>query len=160
MPAYASTQPDSSKADKPGADAEADETALKHLRTYLSTTDALLPHVDGSHSPVLVTSTDLSEKGPQILYANQAYCEMMGYSLGEILGDILSVFHGPETDAVAVKKMREELMRTGFAKAELVRYRKNGESFRSYVTASRMSDDAPGPGVFLFVEHKVPKRPV
>ncbi len=158
MPAHASAHPDSrgGSEDALAADGDADQTALSHLRTYLSTADALLPHINGSHSPVLITSTDLSSKGPQILYANQSFRELVGYGLVEMLGDTPDLFEGPDTDADAVQALRQELLRTGFAKAEMVHYRKNGDAFRSYVTASRMSDDAPGPGVFLFVEHEVP----
>ena len=157
MPGHASAQPvpNGGTEDTAAEDSDSHQTALAHLRTYLATADALLPHIDGSHSPVLITSTDLSRQGPQILYANQAFQEMVGSQLGEILGDTLEIFQGPETDTDDLQAMRQELIRTGFARAELVRYRKNGDAFNAYVTASRMSDDAPGPGVFLFVENEV-----
>ncbi len=158
MPAHASAHPQSHGPTVVVADADAEEVALKHLKTYLASAEALLAHIDGSHSPVMITTTDISRQGPQILYANQAFCEMLGYELGELLGETLSLLHGPDTDPDAVQVMRQELLRTGFAKTELLRYRKNGDGFRSYVTASRMRDEAPGQGVFLFVENELPAR--
>jgi len=158
MPAHAAAHPESLGPKVAAADGDAEETALKHLKTYLASAEALLAHIDDSHSPVMITITDIAGEGPQILYANQAFRDMLGYELGEILGDTLSLFHGPDTDPDAVKAMRKELLHTGFAKTELVRYRKNGDSFLSYVTASRMRDEAPGQGVFLFVENEVPTR--
>jgi|GEM_PF-1750791 len=160
MPAHASAHPESQSPGVTATDGDAEETALKHLKTYLASAEALLAHIDGSHSPVMITTTDIGGDGPQILYANQAFRDMLGYGLGELLGDTLSLFHGPDTDPDDVKAMRQELLRTGFAKTELARYRKNGDSFLSYVTASRMRDEAPGQGVFLFVENEVPTRAI
>lgn len=139
--------------DKGSGDAR--DTALVHLRTYLATADALVAQLDGSYAPVLVTSTDLSKDGPQILYANDAFLEMTGYDLDELLGMPTALLYGPDAGSEAVETLREELLQTGFAKAELPRYRKGGERFKSYITVSRMSDKAPGPGVFLFVEHEM-----
>ncbi len=157
MPAQVAPTPVSRGAVEDAVSGDAEEIALAHLKTYLATAEALLAHIDNSHSPIMITSTDLGRDGLRILYANRPYRKMVGYDLDEILGESTNIFAGPETDTDALQEQREELLRTGFTKTELVRYRKGGEGFRSYVSVSRMSDEAPGPGVFLFVEHKVPK---
>ena len=63
---------------------------------------------------------------PRILHANQAFCELCGYSLAELAGRSLELLHGPGTDPAAVDGMLEAILNGRPARSELLYQRRDG----------------------------------
>ncbi len=86
--------------------------------------------VERALDAVLVTSADLTRPGPTILYANDAFCAMTGYSRDELVGHSLRMLQGPATEAQAFRRMRRAVARGKPFQDEVVSYRKDGSPCR------------------------------
>ena len=71
----------------------------------------------------------LSTGGYPILYVNEAFTNMTGYSFDEIKGKSLKFLIGPNTDENERVKLREAMESGIPARMEVINYKKNGEQF-------------------------------
>ena len=79
---------------------------------------------------VLVTRAEPLEKtGPEILWCNQAFSDMTGYSREEVIGKTPRILQGPNTERAATKRLGEALRRWEAGEAEILNYRKDGSTF-------------------------------
>ena len=79
---------------------------------------------------VLITEIEpIDEPGPRILYANEAFTRMTGYSLEEVLCKTPRILQGSKTDRVELNKIRAALSRWEPVTVELINYRKDGSDF-------------------------------
>ena len=79
---------------------------------------------------VLVTRAEPLEKtGPEILWCNQAFCDMTGYCREDVIGKTPRILQGPNTERAATKRLGEALRRWEAGEAELLNYRKDGSTF-------------------------------
>lgn len=70
---------------------------------------------------------DLPER--HILYVNEAFSKMTGYSSEEITGKSITLLHGPGTGRAELDKMRSALEQWKEVRLELINYRKDGSEF-------------------------------
>ena len=83
-----------------------------------------------ANDAILVTEAEpVDEPGPRILYANQAYLKMSGYTLEEVLGQTPRIMQGPDTDPSSRDKIRRALKRWKPVVVEMLNYRKDGTQF-------------------------------
>lgn len=69
-----------------------------------------------------------------IVYANEAFCEMVGYSEEEILGRNGRFLHGAKTDQEVSRQIRECTATNKAGTFEIVNYRKDGRPFWNEIT--------------------------
>lgn len=89
---------------------------------------------------VLVTTAELNEPGPQILYVNSAFTCMTGYSVQDLLGKSPRILQGPDTDRPMLARLRETLEAGKDFIARTINYRKNGEPFEIEWIISHLRD--------------------
>ena len=91
--------------------------------------DLLIGAVSQAASAVMITDAELDEPGPRILFVNQAFEEMTGYTKDEVIGQTPRILQGPRTDRDVLNRLREDLStgRPFFGNA--VNYRKDGTEF-------------------------------
>jgi PAS domain S-box-containing protein len=65
--------------------------------------------VENANDPMIVTTPDLAQPGPFIVYVNRAFTRLTGYSANEVLGQSPRLLQGPLTDRTEMKRMRAEL---------------------------------------------------
>lgn len=70
--------------------------------------------------------TDLSKT---ILWTSRNFLTMTGYSHRETVGQTPRMLQGPDTDQATVVRVRESLRQADSVKAEMINYRKGGESY-------------------------------
>jgi PAS domain S-box-containing protein len=88
---------------------------------------AILDYID---DVILVTEAEpVDEIGPRIIYVNQAFEKMSGYSLSEIFGKTPRIFQGEKTADTDRKKIREALKKWDPITIELVNYTKSKREF-------------------------------
>lgn len=86
--------------------------------------------VEQANEAVLITdSASRGEPGHQIVYANDAFEEMTGYSETEILGKTPRILQGPETDQAVLDSLQNVLESGEKWEGEAVNYRKDGTPF-------------------------------
>ncbi|CCH55570.1 Blue-light-activated protein Includes: RecName: Full=Blue-light-activated histidine kinase [Fibrisoma limi BUZ 3] len=71
----------------------------------------------------------LTDPAKTILWTSNNFLSMTGYIPGEVLGQTPSILQGPDTDARTLRRVRESLQREESVKADLLNYRKDGESY-------------------------------
>ena len=67
--------------------------------------------------------------GRQILYVNEAFTNMTGYTYEEAVRNTLRILRGPRTSHAALNKMRIALEQVEPVRVELINYRKDGTEF-------------------------------
>jgi len=86
--------------------------------------------ITNTSESVVITEAEPNElPGRKVLYVNQAFTKMTGYSEEEIIGKTLGFLNGPKTDQQKREQLRESMKRYETGVIEIVNYRKSGESF-------------------------------
>ena len=86
--------------------------------------------VVNTNDAVLITEAEpIEEPGPCILYANEAFTRMTGYTLEEVLGKTPRILQGPKTDRAQRNRIRVALSRWEPVTVEVINYRKDGSEF-------------------------------
>ena len=84
-------------------------------------------HVDEA---VLITTTELDPPGPEIVYVNDGFCRMTGYTANEVIGRTPRILQGPKTDRAQLDRLRRLLSRgEPFDGRNVVNYRKDGSEY-------------------------------
>lgn len=87
----------------------------------------------------VVINSQLDEQ--PILYANQAFYDMTGYSENDVLGRNGSFLHGEKTDKVISEKIRKCTLSDKADTFEIVNYHKNKNPFWNEITIQPISVD-------------------
>ena len=83
-----------------------------------------------ANDAILITEAEpVDEPGPRILYANEAYLRMTGYTLDEVLGKTPRIMQGEDTDPASRDEIRRALKRWKPVVVELLNYHKDGTPF-------------------------------
>jgi len=78
---------------------------------------------------VVVTSTELDEPGPAIVYVNAAFTRMTGYLPEEVIGKNPRFLQGPKTTRKTLDRLRAQLQKGEAFEGEDINYRKDGSEF-------------------------------
>ncbi|GGM30537.1 PAS domain S-box protein [Haloarcula argentinensis] len=92
-------------------------------------------------APVGVTITDPNRPDNPLIYANDHYRELTGYSLPELLGKNCRILQGENTDSEPVDALRDAIDAGEQVSVELRNYRKDGTEFWNRVRIAPVRDD-------------------
>jgi len=109
-----------------------EEHHLKLLESVITnTTDA-----------VLITEAEpFDEPGPRILYVNEAFTKMTGYTSDEVIGKTPRILQGPKTDKRELIKLGECMRLWESCEVTLINYKKSGEEFWINFTLNPVADE-------------------
>lgn len=85
--------------------------------------------LDQSYNAVLLTDAHSGDDGHRIVFANQAFLRMTGYSEEELMGRNPRLLQGPETDRAVIDRLRQCLRDGIFFQGSAVNYRKDGRPY-------------------------------
>jgi diguanylate cyclase (GGDEF)-like protein/PAS domain S-box-containing protein len=88
-----------------------------------------LAMLDQSYNAVVITTPLLDGDHPKILYVNNAFTKMSGYTKEEIIGKTPRILQGDKTDKVLLAQLKETLLRREHFEGETVNYRKDGAEY-------------------------------
>jgi len=86
--------------------------------------------VEAAGEAILITTADLDEPGPTILYANPAFVRLTGYHSEEAVGRSPRFLQGPRTERAALDAARGSLTAGEAFQGEAFNYRKDGSTYR------------------------------
>ncbi|HEU4457518.1 MAG TPA: histidine kinase famiy protein [Methylibium sp.] len=89
--------------------------------------DIFFAAVETTRMPMLIT--DPRRPDNPIVFANQAFLHMTGYTPAELIGRNCRFLQGPETDPATVDAVREAVLSQREIATEILNYRKDGSSF-------------------------------
>ncbi|SFV06964.1 PAS domain S-box-containing protein [Methylobacterium sp. 174MFSha1.1] len=86
--------------------------------------------VEATGEAILITTAELDEPGPVIVYANPAFTKLSGYDAAEAVGRSPCFLQGDGTDRVALDRTRASLEAGEAFQGEALNYRKDGTAYR------------------------------
>lgn len=100
--------------------------------------------IERSTDAVIVTGTDPIDhpEGPQIIFVNEAYERMTGYSREEVIGKTPRILQGTKTDRKELDKLRKAIENGEPGNAELINYKKSGEEFWTSISIFPIRDNS------------------
>ncbi|NMT64422.1 PAS domain-containing protein [Marinobacter orientalis] len=78
---------------------------------------------------VMVTEATADHKNSVIVYVNQAFSNLTGYSAEEVLGKTPGLLQGPETESGVKERLAEDLKNNRTFHGTTINYRKDGSAF-------------------------------
>ena len=102
-------------------------------------TDIFFAAVKTTRMPMIVT--DPSKPDNPIIFCNEAFTFMTGYTEEEILGTNCRFLQGPETDREVVGQLRAAIAKREEVAVEILNYRKNGSTFWNALFVSPVYGD-------------------
>lgn len=121
--------------------------AKDRARWDLATAGAMTHSVRHAQIPLCIS--DPKQQDNPIVFANQAFLDLVGYSEEEILGKNCRILQGQETTEESVKFVRAALDERRVDTIELVNYRKDGTAFINALQIGPILDDD-GELIFYF----------
>jgi PAS domain S-box-containing protein len=104
-----------------------DDTAEKEKEQHLKLLESVITNTPDA---VMITEAEpLDHPGPRILYVNEAFTKMTGYSSEEVIGKTPRILQGPKTDKDELKRLGEAIRKWQSYETTLINYKKNGEEF-------------------------------
>jgi diguanylate cyclase (GGDEF)-like protein/PAS domain S-box-containing protein len=107
---------------------------------------------------VIVTDANLELPGPSIIYVNNAFTKMTGYTKEEVIGKSPRLLQGPSTNTVLMKKLKSDLAAGREFYGETVNYRKDGTEFFVQWRVGLMRLDGETVSHYIAIERDVTDR--
>ena len=132
-----------------------DITKKKEEELRLKLFESVITHTDDS---IFITEAEpLDEPGPRIVYVNDAFTRMTGYTAEDVTGKTPRILQGPKTDAAELKKLSNALRNFQPYEVTLVNYKKNGEEFWIHMSINPVADANGRYTHFVAIERDVTK---
>ncbi|WP_083440474.1 MULTISPECIES: histidine kinase famiy protein [Aquincola] len=109
--------------------------------------DIFFAAVETTRMPMVITDPRLPDN--PIVFANNAFLDMTGYTQDEILGRNCRFLQGPDTDPHAVAEVRRNIAAQREHATELLNYRKDGSSFWNALFVTPLRNQA-GELIYFF----------
>lgn len=100
----------------------------------------LLDNIEAS-----VVVADCEQPDSPLVFVNQHFLAMTGYSEGEVIGRNCRFLQGPDTDPNAIQRIRDAVAEGKSLRLELLNYRKDGTPFWNELNLLPAPDAIGGP---------------
>lgn len=128
---------------------ERDATQLRLLQSV----------VVNANDAVLITQADqIDADGTRIIYVNEAFTRMTGYTADEVVGKTPRILHGLKTNRKELDKVRHALEHWQPVRAEIINYRKDGTEFWVELNVSPVADESGWYTHWVSVQRDVTER--
>ncbi|MCB2156796.1 PAS domain S-box protein [bacterium] len=133
-----------------------DITQLKSVEQRLRVLEAA---VRDASEGIIITSADLSLRGgPRIVFVNEGFTRMTGYTADEVVGQPISIMGGPDTDPGMLDTLARNLARGLPYSGVTKNYRKDGSEFESEWKISPVRDSEGNITHFVAIQSDVTER--
>jgi PAS domain S-box-containing protein len=96
--------------------------------------------VHATRMPMIITNPRLTDN--PIVFANDAFCRLTGYTREEVLGHNCRFLQGPDTDRLSVSRIRAAIETAETIEIDIRNYRKNGEPFWNRLLLAPVRDES------------------
>jgi len=133
-----------------------DITRRKQEESHLRLLESVITNTTDA---VLITEAEpLDEPGPRILYVNEAFIKMTGYTAEEVIGKTPRILQGPKSDKIELRRLSQALREFRPCEITVINYHKNGDEFWINFTVSPVSDEKGRHTHFIAIQRDVTQR--
>jgi PAS domain S-box-containing protein len=116
-----------------------DITAQKVSEHHLKLLESVITHTNDA---VIITEAQpLDKPGPRILYVNNAFTRLTGYTAEEVVGKTPRILQGPKSDKKELKRLSEALRQWQPCEISTINYKKNGDEFWANFAVTPVADE-------------------
>jgi PAS domain S-box-containing protein len=91
--------------------------------------DLLESAIRNDYDSIIITELDLEKPGPRIVYINDGFTKMTGYTKEEAIGKTPRMLQGPKTDRAILDRLKRRLIEGQAFFGHSINYRKDGTEF-------------------------------
>lgn len=125
--------------------------ALKHI--------PFLEIIDNANDIIMVTKAEpLDLPGPEIVYVNNAFTNLTGYTAEEAVGNTPRMLQGPETDPITRNEIREALHQKKAVRTEVLNYTKSGKAYWLDLSIVPLKDESGAVKYFAAIERDLTRH--
>ncbi len=133
-----------------------DVTAEKEKEQHLKLLESVITNTTDS---VMITEAEpFDDPGPRILYVNEAFTKMTGYSSEEVIGKSPRILQGPKSDKAELKRLGEAIRKWETYEITIINYKKNGEEFWANFSVNPVANERGWYTHFIAIERDVSGR--
>jgi PAS domain S-box-containing protein len=133
-----------------------DITRRKQEEAHLRLLESVITNATDA---VLVTEAEpLDEPGPRIIYVNEAFTRMTGYTAEEVTGKTPRILQGPKSDKQELKRLSDAMRSFQPCEITIKNYHKNGEEFWINFAVSPVTDEKGRHTHFIAIQRDVTQR--
>lgn len=114
--------------------------------------------IRSDYDSIIITELNLEKPGPRIVYVNDGFCEMTGYSKEEVIGKTPRILQGPKTDREVLDKLKKRLREGQSFFGQAVNYRKDGSEFVNQWDIHPLTDSDGNITHWVSYQHDITKR--
>lgn len=107
---------------------------------------------------ILITDAELDLPGPKILFVNQAFTAMTGYTAEEVIGKTPRILQGLLTERAIIMRLRANLTSGELFEGETINYRKDGSPFSMEWQVDALRDTSGNVTQYVAVQRDVTAR--
>jgi PAS domain S-box-containing protein len=78
---------------------------------------------------VMVTSSGMNQEGYRIVYVNEAFSKLTGWSAEEVIGKTPKFLQGPKTEKAVLELLEDKLCNRTTFHGKTINYKKDGSEF-------------------------------
>ncbi|MDZ7758481.1 PAS domain S-box protein [Rhodohalobacter sp.] len=146
-----------------------DEKSFKELKELFSEVieeknkfenhlDLLEKAIRSDYDSILITELGLEKPGPKIVYVNDGFTKMTGYTREEVLGKTPRILQGEKTDRAVLDKLKERLKEGKAFFGHTVNYRKDGSEFINQWDIHPLTNDKGEITHWVSYQHDITER--
>ena len=132
-----------------------DITSEKSSRNELK---LLRTAIDKANDVVLITTAELEKPGPTVVYANEAFERVTGYSRQDIIGQSPRLLQGKGTERKNLDVLKKALKSSEPVRVLLTNYSKDGQAYFNEVDISPIIDKSGVTTHFVAIERDISKQ--
>ncbi|WP_170073264.1 PAS domain S-box protein [Mongoliibacter ruber] len=98
--------------------------------------------ITNTNDAILITEAEpFDEPGPRIIFVNEAFTKMTGYTSQEVIGKTPRILQGPKSDKEELDRLSKAIRKWESCEITTINYKKNGEPFWINFSVSPVADE-------------------
>ncbi len=114
--------------------------------------------ISSDYDSILITDLHLDAPGPEIVYVNDGFTKMTGYTKEEAIGATPRILQGEKTDRAVLDKLKKRLKEGQAFFGHTVNYRKDGTEFINQWDIHPLTDDKGEITHWVSYQHDITER--